>query len=106
MLTDEYRSKILKRLEQEPRINQRALAKELGISLGKVNYCLQALMEKGLVKANNFKNNQNKMAYMYFLTQRGIAEKARATKRFLEFKVAEYEKLQQEIETLRKEINR
>ncbi len=106
MLTDEYRCKILKLLEQDPQINQRALAKELGVSLGKANYCLRALMEKGLVKANNFKNNHNKMAYMYFLTQRGMTEKARATKRFLERKVAEYEKLQQEIEMLRREVNK
>lgn len=106
MLTDEYRCKILKLLEQDPQINQRALAKELGVSLGKANYCLRALMEKGLVKANNFKNNHNKMAYMYFLTQRGMTEKAQATKRFLDRKVAEYEKLQQEIEVLRREVNK
>lgn len=106
MLTDEYRCKILKLLAQDPQINQRALAKELGVSLGKANYCLKALMEKGLVKANNFKNNRNKMAYMYFLTQRGMTEKAKATKRFLDRKVAEYEKLQQEIEILRQEVNK
>lgn len=106
MLTDEYRCKILKLLAQDPQINQRALAKELGVSLGKANYCLRALMEKGLVKANNFKNSRNKKAYMYFLTQKGITEKSRATTRFLKRKVAEYEALQREIEVLRQEIGR
>ena len=100
MLTDEYRSKILRLLEAYPEISQRELARELGVSLGRANYCLHALMEKGLVKANNFKNNNNKKAYMYFLTRKGIAEKARATARFLERKLAEYETLQKEIETL------
>jgi len=104
MLTDEYRCKILKLLEQDPQINQRALAKELGVSLGKANYCLRALMEKGLVKANNFKNNQNKKAYMYFLTQKGITEKAKATTRFLERKIKEYEALHAEIERLKHEV--
>ena len=104
MLTDEYRAKILKKLEEDPQISQRDLARELGISLGKANYCLQALMDKGLVKANNFKNSRNKKAYMYLLTRRGIVEKARATARFLERKMAEYETLQQEIKKLREEL--
>ncbi len=59
MLTDEYRFKILKLLEEHPDISQRELARELGVSLGRVNFCLQALVEKGLVKANNFKNSNN-----------------------------------------------
>ncbi len=104
LLTDEYRSKILRILQEHPEISQRQLASELGVSLGKANYCLQALMEKGLVKANNFKNSNNKKAYAYLLTRRGISEKARATTRFLERKVAEYEALQREIETLRREV--
>jgi EPS-associated MarR family transcriptional regulator len=103
MLTDEYRAKILKRLEQDPEISQRALALELGVSLGKANYCLRALMEKGFIKANNFKNSRNKKAYVYLLTQKGIAEKTRATSRFLERKVREYEALQREIEALKRE---
>src|SRR5262245_6476181 len=106
MLTDEYRSKILRILEESPEISQRELARELGVSLGRTNYCLQALMEKGMVKANNFKNSKNKKAYMYFLTRKGIAEKARATARFLERKTAEYEALQREIETLRREMGK
>jgi EPS-associated MarR family transcriptional regulator len=104
MLTDEYRAKILKKLEEDPRISQRDLARELGISLGRANFCLRALMEKGLIKANNFKNNRNKKAYMYYLTPRGMAEKARATARFLEVKMAEYEALQREIDGLKRDM--
>ena len=106
MLTDEYRSKILRILEEEPEISQRELAQQLGVSLGKANYCLRALMEKGLVKANNFKNSNNKKAYMYLLTRRGITAKTRATARFLEHKMAEYEALQQEIELLRRDAGK
>ena len=76
------------------------------MSLGRANFCLQALVERGLVKANNFKNSNNKKAYMYFLTRKGIAEKARATSRFLDRKVAEYEALRREIETLRREVEK
>jgi EPS-associated MarR family transcriptional regulator len=104
MLTDEYRAKILKKLQEDPQISQRDLARELGISLGRTNFCLRALMEKGLIKANNFKNNRNKKAYMYLLTPQGMTEKARATARFLERKVAEYEALQREIAALQSEI--
>lgn len=104
MLSDEYRYKILKRLEHEPNVSQRALADELGISLGKVNYCLQALMQKGLVKANNFRNNENKRAYLYFLTPKGIEEKSKVTFRFLKYKIAEYEALKDEIEDLKREV--
>lgn len=103
MLTDEYRVKILKRLEQNPEISQRALAIEIGVSLGRANFCLNALMEKGFIKANNFKNSRNKKAYAYLLTQKGIAEKARATTRFLERKIEEFEILQKEIENLKRE---
>ena len=103
MLTDEYRAKILKKLEEDPQISQRDLARELGVSLGKANYCLRALMVTGLVKANNFKNNRKKQAYMYYLTRKGIVEKARATARFLETKMAEYEALQREIELLKRD---
>lgn len=103
MLSDEYRYKILKRLSDEPEISQRMLAKELGISLGRVNYCLQALIEKGMVKVNNFRNHQNKKAYMYFLTPHGMEEKSRITIQFLKAKSAEYEALKQELEALRHE---
>jgi EPS-associated MarR family transcriptional regulator len=106
MLSDEYRYKILKRLENEPEISQRALAKELGISLGRVNYCLKALIEKGWVKANNFRNNQHKKAYIYLLTPRGVEEKSRITMAFLKTKIAEYELLKSEVESLQQEAAR
>lgn len=103
MLSDEYRYKILKLLEANPEISQRGLAGELGISLGRVNYCIQALVEKGLVKANNFRNSKNKKGYAYLLTPRGIEEKARITVQFLKIKVAEHEELKKEIKNLRQE---
>ena len=106
MLSDEYRYKILHLLEADPQMSQRDVARALGISLGKVNYCLQALIEKGLVKANNFKNSQNKQAYMYLLTSKGFSEKARATVGFLRRKTAEYEALRREIEKLKRELMR
>ena len=103
MLSDEYRYKILKRLEANPEISQRELAGELGISLGRANYCIQALIEKGLVKANNFRNSKNKKGYAYLLTPRGIEEKAKTTVLFLKIKVAEHEALKKEIKSLREE---
>lgn len=103
MLSDEYRYKILKRLASEPEISQRELAKDLGISLGKMNYCLKALIERGWVKANNFRNNQNKKAYIYLLTPRGVEEKSRITVQFLKSKIAEYEILKEDLENLQRE---
>jgi len=105
MLTDEYRYKILKRFESNPEISQRELAIELGVSLGRANYCIQALIEKGLVKAKNFKNSQNKKAYMYYLTPKGIEAKASITLAFLKHKIAEYQALKTEIEHLEYEAN-
>ncbi|MEX2151187.1 MAG: MarR family EPS-associated transcriptional regulator [Steroidobacteraceae bacterium] len=104
MLTDEYRYRILKLLEADPQASQRRIADELGISLGKVNYCLQALIDKGLVKANNFRNSAHKRAYLYLLTPRGVEEKTRTTLRFLQVKMAEYEELTREIGELRREV--
>ncbi len=103
MLTDEYRYKILKELEANPEISQRELAKGLGISLGKANFCVQALIEKGLVKAKNFRNSKNKKAYIYFLTPKGMEEKASITLQFLKYKMAEYQALKTEIEHLQHE---
>lgn len=103
MLTDEYRYKIFKLVEANPEISQRQMASELGISLGKANYCLKALIEKGLLKANNFRNSKNKLAYAYKLTPKGIEEKASVTVRFLKKKMQEYEQLQREIAELRTE---
>jgi EPS-associated MarR family transcriptional regulator len=104
MLTDEYRYKVLKLLARNPHLSQRELARELGISLGKVNYCLKALIDIGMIKANNFKNSQNKQAYAYLLTPKGIEDKAKVAARFLNRKLAEHEALQEEIEVLRQEV--
>ena len=94
---------LLKTLESNPELTQRELAREMGISLGKANYCLRALTDKGLVKARNFRNSRNRSAYAYFLTPKGMEEKARVTCRFLKRKLREYEELKQEIEELRRE---
>lgn len=101
MLTDEYRYKILKLIEANPEISQRELARELDISLGKTNFCLKALMEKGLLKASNFRNSKNKIGYLYKLTPQGIEEKTAVTVRFLKRKMQEYESLKSEIEQIR-----
>lgn len=106
MLSDEYRYKILKRLEANPEISQRELAGDLGISLGRVNFCVQALIEKGLIKAKNFRNSKNKKGYAYLLTPRGIEEKARITVEFLKIKIAEHEALTKEISGLQAEAVR
>lgn len=105
MLTDEYRYKILKLLEAQPEISQRELAKSLGVSLGKANFCLKALIDIGLIKASNFRNSQNKLAYMYLLTPNGIEAKSNITLRFLKSKMQEYEILQAEISALMQETN-
>lgn len=104
MLTDEYRYKILKELQQTPDISQRELAKRLDISLGKANFCLKALIEKGLVKAENFKNSTNKLGYLYLLTPKGIEEKIILTQRFLQRKLKDHEELEKEIALLKKEV--
>lgn len=103
MLTDEFRYKILKSVSDNPEISQRELARQLGISLGRANYCLQALIDKGILKASNFRNNNNKLAYMYLLTPDGVELKARITLQYLKYKLEEYEALQAEIEELRRE---
>jgi EPS-associated MarR family transcriptional regulator len=103
MLTDEYRYRILKILENNPTASQREIARELGISLGRVNYCLQALIEKGLIKANNFRQNESKRLYLYLLTPKGIQEKAKVTVRFLKSKLGEYENLKREVAQLQRE---
>jgi len=103
MLTDEYRYKILKILETNPEVSQRDLARELNISLGRANFCLKALIEKGLLKATNFRNSRNKLAYMYLLTPRGIEEKSAITAQFLKIKMQEYANLEAEIKELRRE---
>ena len=100
----EIHLKVLRRLEENPGITQRELAKALGVSLGKVNYCVKGLIDKGFVKARNFHNSNNKRAYLYKLTPSGIEAKARISMRFLQRKVNEYEELSREIEQLRTEL--
>lgn len=104
VLSDDLRYKLLKLLAEEPQISQRDLARRLGISVGKANYCLSALVEKGLVKINNFRKANNKLAYAYLLTPHGIEEKTRITVSFLQRKMREYGDLQNEIEVLRREV--
>lgn len=106
MLTDEYRYRILKLLENNPAASQREIARELGVSLGRVNFCLQALIEKGLIKVNNFRKNESKRAYLYYLTPKGMQEKAKVTVRFLKVKLDQYENLKLEVARLQREANR
>ena len=103
-MPNETHYQVLKLIESRPDISQRELAETLGISLGKTNYCLKALIDKGWVKANNFKNSNNKLAYIYVLTPKGLEQKAIITKKFLQRKIQEYEALKQEIEQLKNEI--
>mgnify|MGYP001554540258 CR=1 FL=1 len=102
--TTETHLQVLRHLEANPEITQRELARELGVSVGKVNYCIKALVQKGWVKATNFKNSNNKSAYAYLLTPTGIERKARITMTYLKRKVEEYESLKKEIEELRREV--
>jgi EPS-associated MarR family transcriptional regulator len=105
MLPQDLPYYLLCQLTHEPAASQRGLAERYGVSLGKVNYCLRALVDKGLVKANNFRRSDNRLAYAYVLTPAGLGEKSRLTKAFLQRKLAEFETLQQEIEALRREVD-
>ena len=98
--------KVLRHLEDNPSVTQRELADTLGISLGKTNYCIKALINKGLIKAKNFKNSANKRAYLYILTPKGIETKTRISVKFLQRKIQEYEALSHEIEQLKTELNK
>ena len=104
MLDDRTRYRLLKLLQTNPELSQRQLAEELGVSVGKINFCLNALLDKGLLKVRNFRDNRNKLAYAYYLTPKGAREKVRATAGFLRRKLAEYEGLEREIEELRREV--
>jgi EPS-associated MarR family transcriptional regulator len=100
----EIHLKVLRQVEKDPEITQRALAQQLGVSLGKANYCLKALIDRGWIKASNFKNSNNKSAYAYLLTPRGIEKKAQITLRFLKLRIHEYELLKKEIADLEQEV--
>ncbi len=105
MLDDATHYRLLKILTEHPEITQRELAAAMGISLGKANYCINALIQKGLVKVDNFRRNPNKGVYAYLLTPEGVQEKARVTVRFLQRKMAEYGALKFEIAALRREVD-
>tara|TARA_Y100000590_G_scaffold91223_1_gene102895 strand:+ start:157 stop:480 length:324 start_codon:yes stop_codon:yes gene_type:complete len=93
---------ILRKIDKNPRESQRVLAKELDISLGKLNYCLKALKEKGFIKIQNFKKNKNKLGYVYLLTPKGVTEKTILTFKFMERKLKEYDELKSEYEKIQR----
>ena len=101
---DELRLRVLRALEANPELSQRQLAAKLGVSLGGVNYALKALVARGFVKADNFRKSGSKVAYLYVLTPKGIAEKASLATAFLVRRLEEYEVLRQEIEALKGEV--
>lgn len=101
--TEESSLQVLRLLEKNPQLTQRELAAELGVSLGKVNYCVKALLAKGFLKLQNFRGSNNKLAYAYLLTPSGIAAKSSLAISYLQIKMAEYERLRAEIEQLQRE---
>ena len=105
MPNDEIQLSVLRLLEKNPRLTQRQLAAELGVSLGKTHYIVKSLIEVGLIKLDNFQRSNNKLGYAYLLTPKGIAEKAAITVRFLARKQEEYKRLEREIETLKSEVD-
>ena len=105
MNNKDIRLDLLRKLEDNPNYTQRELSREMGVSLGKVNYCMKKLIEKGWVKLSNFNNNEDKVSYIYLLTPKGIEKKAKLTIEFLKTKIKEYQILQEEIEMLKQDIN-
>lgn len=103
-MTEEIRYRLLRFLEEKPYASQREIARCLGVSVGQVNYCVRALVEKGLLKIRNFRNSKNKLMYAYHLTPKGIEDKVDVTYSFLRRKMAEYESLSAQIEELKREI--
>ena len=101
---EELKLRVMRVIEENPTATQREIAQELNVSLGGVNYCLKALVDRGLVKLNNFAKSERKLGYAYILTPEGVSEKAKITVRFLKRKIADYELLQQEIEQLKSEV--
>jgi EPS-associated MarR family transcriptional regulator len=104
-LHDEIQFRVLQRFHRTPEVTQRKLARDLGVSLGSINFCCQALVEKGFVKMQNFSRSQNKLGYVYLLTPSGFNEKSRLAAKFLRRKLAEYEAIQAEINALRSEVD-
>ena len=105
-LQEETSYRVMQLLQENPDLTQRELAEKLGVSVGGVNYCLKALVDKGWVKMKNFAHSKNKFGYVYVLTPSGISEKAVITHRFLKRKMDEYENLKSEIEVLQSEANK
>ena len=105
MNNKDIRLDLLRRLESNPEYTQRELSQDMGVSLGKVNYCMKKLTEKGWVKLKNFSRSSNKLGYMYLLTPQGIEQKARLTTSFLKKKVEEFEMLRNEINQLKLDVN-
>ena len=103
MNKDQVHFDLLRKLEANPKYTQRELSKEMGVSLGKVNYCINKLITKGWVKLSNFRRNPNKVGYIYLLTPKGVEEKTRLTFAFLKIKMDEYEMLKEEISSLEKD---
>ena len=97
---------LLRKLESNPEYTQRELSQEMGVSLGKINYCIKKLIEKGSVKLINFSRHSNKIGYLYLLTPKGIEEKSRLTFTFLKVKMKEYEMLKKEINSLKQDIEK
>ena len=106
MIKKEIHLDLLRKLEVSPELTQRELSKEMGVSLGKINYCMQKLVEKGWVKISNFSNNPSKVSYIYLLTPQGIEQKGRLTIAFLKIKLEEYEVLKNEINKLKKDAQK
>lgn len=105
ILASEKTLQIIKEIEANPHVTQRYLAQRLLVSLGKVNFLIKALVEKGLIEAKNFRDSRNKMVYMYLLTPEGIKTKIELTQKFFVMKLQEYEKLTQEIESYKKDVS-
>jgi EPS-associated MarR family transcriptional regulator len=103
-IQQETHFRIMRILQENPDLTQRELADKLGISVGGLNYCLNALIDKGLVKMHNFQNSKNKFKYLYLLTPMGVAEKIAMTRQFLSCKMQEYEALKVEIDSLKAEV--
>jgi len=96
---------LLQVINANPQMTQRDLSSRLGLSLGKINFLIRTMVEKGLIKTENFMNSKHKIAYLYLLTPKGVEEKAKITYHFLKRKMMEYEKLEEEIQQLRKEVD-
>ena len=102
----DIRLDLLRKIEMKPEYTQRELSREMGVSLGKVNYCLKKLTEKGLIKIKNFKRSHNKIGYVYLLTPKGVEEKTKLTFLFLKIKMNEFEVLKEEIAKLKEDTGK